>query len=116
MREDKTVIPTVREPVIAENRENMDFLSGQKETLGQISKVVTEMRKHNFILINDEEAVSQEDWFDEKEEEESNEDEGEVDLSHDKRELVLELKEAELVTKISQKDEKKLWNVINKEE
>ena len=84
--------------------------------LGQISKVFTEMRNHNFILIKDEEAVSQEYWFDDKEEEESNEDEGEADLSRDKRESLLELKEAELVTKIIQGDERKLWNVINKEE
>ena len=75
MREDKIVMPNVREPVIGENREKMDFLSGQKETLGQISKFVTEMRNQKFVLIKDEEALSQEDWFDDKEEEESNEDE-----------------------------------------
>ena len=37
-------------------------------------------------------------------------------MSHDKRESVLELKEVELVTKISQGDERKLWNVIKKQE
>ena len=43
-------------------------------------------------------------------------DEGEAYVSHDKEESVLELKEDELVTKISQGDERNLWNVVNKEE
>ena len=43
-------------------------------------------------------------------------DEGEVDVSHDKEELVQEPKEDELVTKISQGDERNLWNVVKKEE
>ena len=67
MSEDETVMPHVRELVIGENKEKLDFLIGQKETLGHISKFVTEMRNHNFILIYDEEAVSHQDWFDDKE-------------------------------------------------
>ena len=43
-------------------------------------------------------------------------DEGEANVSHDKEESVLELKEDELVTKISQGDERNLWNVVKKEE
>ena len=43
-------------------------------------------------------------------------DEGEVDVCHDKEESVQEPKEDELVTKISQGDERNLWNVVKKEE
>ena len=52
MSEDETVMPHVREPVIGENKEKLDFLIGQKETLGHISKIVIEMRNQNFTLIN----------------------------------------------------------------
>ena len=43
-------------------------------------------------------------------------DEGEADVSYDKEESVQEPKEDELVTKISQGDERNLWNVVKKEE
>ena len=34
MSEDEKVMPHVKEPIIGENREKLDFLSGQKKTLG----------------------------------------------------------------------------------
>ena len=54
MSEDETVMPHVREPVIGENMEKLTFLSGQKGTLGHISKVVTEMGNQNPLLIKNE--------------------------------------------------------------
>ena len=50
------------EPVIGEDMEKLAFLSGQQENVGQTSKAVKEMEDQNFILIEDEEAVSQRDW------------------------------------------------------
>ena len=116
MSEDETAIPHVREPFIGENMEKLNLSSVQKATLGHISKGVTEMRNQNFILIKDEEAVSHEDWFDDKEEEESNEDEGEAYMSQAKEESVLGLKEAEMVTKSSQGVEGQSLEVVKKEE
>ena len=42
--------------------------------------------------------------------------EGEANVSHDKEESVLELKEVELITKISQGAERQLLDVVKREE
>jgi hypothetical protein len=105
----------LRELVLDEDKEKLDFLNSQKKNVGKTSRVVTMMGDQNFILIESEEAVSQEDWLGGKEEE-SNEDEGEIYLSHGKEKSVLELKEDELIIRISQGVEGKQWNVVKKEE
>jgi len=76
---------------------------------------VIEMRNQNFILIKDEKVMSLRDWTCDKEEE-SNEDEGETDMSHAKEKSVLELKETELTTRIIQGVEGQLLNVVREEE
>jgi len=131
------------------------FLSDQRKTIGQTSKVVIKMEDQNFILLKNEEVVSPRNWTCDKEEDSedciefleeiSSEmadfwhelsllenrlanqrmkilivqlklDEGEADVSHAKEESVLELKEAELITRISQGAEGQLWSVVKKEE
>ena len=107
-------MPHVREHVIGENRKKLDFLSGQKEILGQIFEAVTEMGNQNSILIKNEEAVLQRNWVSD-EEEDSNECEGEAYMSQAKEESVLGLKAANLVAKISQGVEGHSLKVVKKE-
>lgn len=56
------------EPIIAKDKEEFSFLSGQRNTIGQTSKVVTQMETQTFILMKIEEVVSPRNWICDKEE------------------------------------------------
>ena len=73
------------------------------------------MANQNSILIKNETEVLQINWTCDIKED-SNEDEGEADMYHAKEKSVLDLKEAELTTRISQGVEGELLNVVKKEE
>ena len=51
-------MPHMKEPVIVEEREELAYLIDQVKTVGQTSKIVTEIEDQNFILMNNEEVVS----------------------------------------------------------
>ena len=91
----------LRELVFDEDKEELAFLNGQKNIVGRTFRIVTKLENHNFILMKNEEAVSQRDFLSNKEEE-IHKDECELDVSQAKGELVLELRETELTIRTSQ--------------
>ena len=56
--EDEAVMLPRMEPDINEDKEELNFLHGQGKMVGQTSRNVIVMKDQNFILIEDEEAVS----------------------------------------------------------
>ena len=66
--EAETILSCMKEPVVVEDREQLACLNGQEKTMRQTSRVVTVVGNHNTILMKEEEVVSQEDWFSDKEE------------------------------------------------
>ena len=56
--EDEVVMLPKMEPNINEDKEELTFLHGQENMVGQTSRNVTVMKDQNFILIEDEKAVS----------------------------------------------------------
>jgi hypothetical protein len=65
---DEAVMLHVMEPDTGEDKEEMAYLSSQNKTIRQTPRAVKEVENHNFILIKDDEAVSQGDWTCDKEE------------------------------------------------
>jgi len=55
---DETIMSYDKEFSIDEDKEELIFLNGQRESDGQTSKTITELEDQNFILIKNEEVVS----------------------------------------------------------
>ena len=77
-----------------EDREQLDCLHGQENMVGHTFRTIIVTKDHNFILIEDEEAVSQRDWACDRVGD-SSEDESETTMSQTKEGSVLELKKNE---------------------
>ena len=59
--EDEAVMLPMMKPDINKDKEELTCLHGQENMVGQTSRTATVMKDHNFILIEDEEAVSRRD-------------------------------------------------------
>lgn len=112
--EDETVMSRVKEPVDVEDVKQLVYINSQEKIVGQTLRAVTEVRNQNFIWMKSEEAVSQRGCICDKEG--SSGDESETAMSQTKKESVLELEEAGLVTSFNQESKRQLLDVVKKEE
>ena len=68
IEEDETIMSRMKEPVVVEDKEQLACLNGEEKTMRHTSRAVTVVGNHNTILMKEEEVVSQEDGFSDKEE------------------------------------------------
>ena len=101
--------------VLDEDKEELACLNSQRKIVGQTFRTVIEIENHNFILIKDEEAVSQRGFISNKEEE-SYKYEIEAVMSQAKGKSVLEVEKTELTIRTSQEAEGQQWSVVKEEE
>jgi len=142
----KTIVSRVEELLIDKSREELTSISGQKKDIEQSYEVVMKRKNQNFILMKNEETLSQrgkpvnlinvivegqlqenvstanrakialEDGLQKDKNAKCVEEGDETDLSHDKENPVIELNRAGLVIRFSQGDEGQLLKVVKEEE